>query len=187
MKILRILHGPGMALVHGVNGMARSKRTSGATRFARERVLARLRSSDEGNALVEFTLVLPILLMVLLGIFVVGIAINNQLVLTNAVGAGANYLQQISSASQGQDPCALVTAQINAATTTFPSHPTITIKFNGATEPANCPVYLDTVSRGTQLTVKGTYSCNLVIYGHDFSPGCQLVAVSSQPDTSSNP
>ena len=47
---------------------------------------------------------LPLLLLVFTGIFDFGIAYYNQLTLTQAVGAGAQYLQQIRTSTT--DPCA---------------------------------------------------------------------------------
>jgi Flp pilus assembly protein TadG len=53
-------------------------------------VIKRFRSKREnGQTMVEFALVLPILLMLLLGIIQFGIAFNNYLAVTDAVRAGA--------------------------------------------------------------------------------------------------
>src|SRR3982074_227680 len=50
----------------------------------------RAHSRDErGQTMVEFTLVLPVLLVVLFGIIQFGIAFNNYVALTDAVRAGA--------------------------------------------------------------------------------------------------
>jgi Flp pilus assembly protein TadG len=45
--------------------------------------------SERGQTMVEFTLVLPVLLVVLFGIIQFGIAFNNYVALTDAVRAGA--------------------------------------------------------------------------------------------------
>ena len=66
------------------------------------RILARLRNS-EGGALVEMALVLPVFMLVMTGIFSIGTAYSNQLTLTQAVGSGAQYLQQIRTSTT--DPC----------------------------------------------------------------------------------
>jgi Flp pilus assembly protein TadG len=53
-------------------------------------VIKRFRSKREnGQTMVEFALVLPILLMLLLGVIQFGIAFNNYLAVTDAVRAGA--------------------------------------------------------------------------------------------------
>jgi Flp pilus assembly protein TadG len=46
---------------------------------------------QRGQTMVEFTIVLPIFLMLLLGIAQLGIAFNNYLALTDGVRAGARY------------------------------------------------------------------------------------------------
>jgi TadE-like protein len=45
--------------------------------------------AEEGQAMVEFALVLPILLMIVMGIIQFGILFNNYVTLTDAVRAGA--------------------------------------------------------------------------------------------------
>jgi Flp pilus assembly protein TadG len=53
-------------------------------------VIKRIRSKrEQGQTMVEFTLVLPILLLLLLGVVQFGIAFNNYLAVTDAVRAGA--------------------------------------------------------------------------------------------------
>jgi Flp pilus assembly protein TadG len=46
---------------------------------------------ERGQTMVEFTIVLPIFLMLVLGIAQLGIAFNNYLALTDGVRAGARY------------------------------------------------------------------------------------------------
>ena len=191
MKILRILHRPGMVLVRGVNGMARSKRTSGANRFARQRVFARLRNGDEGNAIIEFALVLPVLITVLLGIFIVGIIFNNQIILTQAVGGGAQYLQSLSTSATGIDPCALTNTYIAGAATTLTGTITVKVSINGGTGVTTCSLADITPTAGASKTiaVTGTYPCNFVILGVNIMAanvvagtnptGCQISAKSA--------
>lgn len=49
------------------------------------------RRGERGQTMVEFAIVLPIFLMLLLGIAQLGIAFNNYLTLTDGVRAGARY------------------------------------------------------------------------------------------------
>ena len=56
-----------------------------------ERLYLRTRN-DRGQSLVEFAVCLPVLLLILTGIFTFGIALNNYLMMTNAVSIGARYL-----------------------------------------------------------------------------------------------
>lgn len=139
--------------------------------------LRRFFQDEGGTALVEFTLTLPILVAVLTGIFELGIAFNNQLELTQAVGAGAQYLQQIRSTTA--DPCKdTMTAIKSSAPSLNASNITLTLTMNG-----NSPVTGSTCS-GDQselgflepATVYATYPCNISIYGFTFSSACKLSA-----------
>ncbi len=70
--------------------------------------LAFFRSADEGGSLVEFALVLPMMLMLMTGMFSFGICLNNYIILTNAVNAGARGMalarNQTTPALAGTDP-----------------------------------------------------------------------------------
>src|SRR5450755_4321380 len=55
-------------------------------------VARRRRRREEGQTLVEFALVLPVLLLVLLAILKFGLMFNHYLTLTDAVRAGARQL-----------------------------------------------------------------------------------------------
>lgn len=54
-------------------------------------ITRRSRSKRQGMALVEFALVLPVILAILMGIIEMGWLIKNQLTLANAVRDGARY------------------------------------------------------------------------------------------------
>ena len=58
----------------------------------------------EGNALVEFALVLPLFMILMTAIFTFGVAVMNQLTLSQAVDAGARHLALIRTSTL--DPCA---------------------------------------------------------------------------------
>jgi Flp pilus assembly protein TadG len=79
-----------------------------------------LNARDEGGTLVEFALVLPMMMLLITGMFSVGIGINNFMVLTNGVGAGARALAlsrgQTVPALAGTDPCAYAIQIIGNAT-----------------------------------------------------------------------
>ena len=49
-------------------------------------------AAEQGSALVEFALILPMMLLLTTGILVFGVAMNNYLQLTNAVSIGARTL-----------------------------------------------------------------------------------------------
>jgi Flp pilus assembly protein TadG len=65
-------------------------------------ILKRLRAADEGQALIEFALVLPVLLIMIVGIIEFGRAWNLHQVLTDAAREGARKAA-ISNASITQD------------------------------------------------------------------------------------
>jgi len=77
--------------------------------------------SDCGSPLVEFALVLPIMMLLITGLAAFGIAFNNYLVLTNAVGAAARAVALspgMNSSGTSPDPCAAgYAALIGAAPT----------------------------------------------------------------------
>ena len=161
----------------GTGPVAASKGLRAAGRFSGSRAGSFLRSGEEGQGLVEIRLVLPLLLILLTGIFTFGIAYINQMTLTNAVGVGAQTLQVIRSTTT--DPCKDVYNAITKAAPNFnASNITMTITMNGNTPiTANsCSSDVSELSAGTTNTVKATYPCNLAIYGRTFAPGCTLSA-----------
>jgi len=75
----------------------------GSNTRKRGRLLARLRA-DEGMAMVEFALVLPVLLAVLTGILQFGLMFNKYISLTDAARAGARQIA-LSRGQTGTNPC----------------------------------------------------------------------------------
>jgi Flp pilus assembly protein TadG len=146
-------------------------------RSIRDRILTLCCGKENGQSLVEFALTAPILIAVLTGIFELGLAFNNQLQLTQAVGSGAQYLQQIRLSTT--DPCKDVLSAIKGSAPSLnPANITLTLTMNG-----NSPVTASTCS-GDQselvwqqpATVYATYPCNISIYGLQFSSACKLSA-----------
>jgi len=74
---------------------------------------------DEGQSLVEFGLVAPVLLVVLTGIFSFGIILTQYEVLTDATSAGARAFAlsrlQTTPALAASDPCAYAVSVLEAA------------------------------------------------------------------------
>lgn len=60
---------------------------------------------EDGQSLAEFAMISPLLLLLVTGIFWFGIALNNDLVLTNAVTSGAQAVA-VARGQSPQDPCA---------------------------------------------------------------------------------
>jgi Flp pilus assembly protein TadG len=116
MKKVSNLRGQARSLLHG---FCRAQAACGASVKARSiggRFRALLRSDVEGQSLVEFALVLPMLALVLMGIFTVGLVMQNYQQLTYVENQGLITLQQLPNTSGASDPCnAVATAVIGAA------------------------------------------------------------------------
>ncbi len=102
-------------------------------------------TSEEGAAAVEFALVLPVLLLLLLGLVEFSLVFNSQISLTNAAREGARVM------AIQNDPGAARTAAINAAPGV---NPAITAA-NIAIAPADC-------GAGDTVTVTINYNADLV-------------------------
>jgi Flp pilus assembly protein TadG len=88
------------------------------------------RAEDSGQSAIEFALTLPLILLVIAGVMVFGLAFNNYVMLTEATAVGARQL----AISRGQtlDPCNTVyTAVTNAAPILNAGKMTFKISLNG--------------------------------------------------------
>ena len=142
------------------------------------RLRAWLSHGDEGGALIEIALTVPVLLGLVTGICTFGIAFSNQLTLTQAVGTAGQYLAQIRTTST--NPCAdAFTALKNAAPNLKPANIAMTVIMNGTTPTQtgnSCSGAQTNLVQGSSVTVQATYPCTLAIYGVSFASGCQLTA-----------
>lgn len=89
-----------------------------AKKLGARRMKARLGAQDEGGALVETALVVPLMLTLITGMASFGIALNNYLLLSHASAVGARYLavnQGNFSNGTTTNPCAMAATQIQAA------------------------------------------------------------------------
>lgn len=134
-----------------------------------------LRRGEVGSQLVELAVVMPILLALITGICSFGLAFNHELTLTNAVGAGGQYLQLIRTTTT--DPCADTFSAIgNAAPGLTAGSISLSFNLNGTTVTGNsCPGDQSYLTSGAPVTVSATYPCSLSIVGSRFSV-CQLSA-----------
>jgi Flp pilus assembly protein TadG len=145
-----------------------------AWRFARFE--AKVKSLGErGTALVEFGLLAPVLLLILLGTAQFGLTLNQVVTLTNAVSIGA--LQFALSRSDTTPYTDAVNAVKNAATSLTPASLTITMSVNGTgcTTDAACATAL-TGNVGQPAKVMATYPCNLQVMWYNFAPTCNLTS-----------
>lgn len=152
-----------------------------------KRKYSRVAVAEEGQALVEAALVLPMLLTVGTGILIFGIYMMQILSLTEGVGSAGRVLAV--SGGVTLDPCAAaVSAVQGAAPLLKTSNLSYTVTMNTGTSGdqaysgTSCSSASTTtgaagylVSGGT-VKVKATYSnCSLSFYGNNFFPsGCSI-------------
>ena len=149
---------------------------------------------DEGQALVEFGLVLPVLLLMILGLIKGGILFNNYLQLTDAARTGARQL----AISRGQStPCGdaanrligsagglsgsgiVISMSESPEAPTDPPNATYTTTGPPAQTPSalTCPF---TLTSGSAVTVHITYPCDFSFFGFDFIRSCSLTAAATE-------
>jgi Flp pilus assembly protein TadG len=152
----------------------------------------RLARSESGQAVVEFALILPILMLVIVGIFKFGVSFNNYLSLTDAVRSGARQLSlergqggsdpnvpcqdtvaRVTSAAGGLDLPALTITVEPDANDLDPTHKYVVVGSSPAT--GICTA----LTAGNPAKVTATYPCDAEILGIDFAPGCQLTATAT--------
>jgi Flp pilus assembly protein TadG len=123
---------------------------------------------ESGAVTVEFSLVIPVLLLMLFGIAGFGMFFNNYILLTNAASVGARIL---ASERGYSTPYSDTQAAIQQATTTMHSAPTITMTVGGTacTSDTSCATALGTATQpppsGTQATVSLTYALPVLAPG----------------------
>jgi Flp pilus assembly protein TadG len=137
---------------------------------------------EEGGSLVEFALVAPLMVMLITAMFSLGVALNNYMVLTNGVNAGARAFAlsravTLTTAgggtSQVTDPCAYAVQiakqsapNLNAAAATF----SITWTPNGGSSSSystSCNGIA--LSSGDTVQMQVTYPISIMVYG--WAPG----------------
>jgi len=127
------------------------------------------RSSEEGSALVEMAILLPMMMLIMTGIFSFSLLLFQQIQLTETVCNAGRYLAVARAAS---DPCATAYSAINNAPG-LGANPTITITQNGTALPTTCPY--NTTTGVSYLTQGATVNVSVVSKGslavHGFTPG----------------
>ena len=153
---------------------------------------ARFRFRGEtGSALVEFSLILPVFLLLATGMTTFGIALNQYLELTNAVAVGAQQLA--ISRNAVADPCSMAVSAIQTAAPFLASSsiqyqiaftaPTSSTTITSATyssgkkgSPTCSGAAQSNMGQGGSVQVMATYPCTLSVYGANLIPGCTLHA-----------
>lgn len=127
---------------------------------------------ENGGSLIEFTLVMPVLLLVMTGMVSFGFALHNELLLTNAVSTGA----QLLSFSRGQttDPCSTTYSAITNAAPGLASSISVSYVINGASySGSSCTAGASNMAQGANAQVTGSYPCVLAVFGQ-YYPSCTL-------------
>jgi hypothetical protein len=149
--------------------------------------LRRLLGLDEqGQSMVEFAFLLPVLLMIVTGICAFGLTLSSDLSLTSAIGTGGQaFLETMHTTSPG-DACATAySAVIGAAPTLNPNGISLYFNFNdgaGWIQENSCATETSTLSAlmgsstPAEVGMRATYPCSLGIYGTKFASQCQVQA-----------
>jgi Flp pilus assembly protein TadG len=144
----------------------------------------RLRSlvarDERGGALVEMAVAMPIMMIMLTGIFSFSMALYQKLQLSEAVSNGGRYL----ATSRGQvDPCSLTSAAVySAAPGLSQANLKLTFTLNGVSYGSGvttCPGASSTANSnmvaGSTAQIQASYPCTLSVYGLKFA-SCTLAS-----------
>lgn len=176
-----------------ISPTAATQRARVKIRLRREQIHARFSVlGDEGQSILEFALCAPILLLIVTGITTFGLALNNYLTMTNAIGSSAQAL----AVSRGNtlDPCHdTATAFANASPNLDATKLKFTFVLNGVSygqytglSGSTCSSSSTTtgapgnVKEGQPVQVTVTYPCNLAVYGRNYLPSCNLVVQTTE-------
>jgi Flp pilus assembly protein TadG len=132
--------------------------------------------------MVEFALCLPILMLMITGIFSVGTLLQQDMQLTDSVNVGSMDLA-INGAALGTsgDPCALASADIiNTSPFLDSTKMNFTFVFNGTSHSNTTSCSGVSIPSGTPIQVSVTYPCSITIYLAPVLPGCTINASLSE-------
>jgi Flp pilus assembly protein TadG len=138
----------------------------------------RMLKNRDGVTAIEFAIISPVLLTMLLGMFQFGSAMNNYMVLTNAAAKGALTiaLSRGTTTPYTTTKSAITAAAPNLTSTSITT--TVTINGTACTTDSACTTAL---VAGVSAVVKTTYPCNLTVMGINYAPsGCTLKAQTAQ-------
>lgn len=153
-------------------------------RFIPKGLCRSLGSRNEGSALVEMAVALPLVMLIMTGTFSFSVALYQKLMLAEAV---SNAGRVLASDRGDNDPCKTASnALISAAPGLSPSGISVTFVLDGTTQPgsgpankASCPGSGTTANNymvaGQTAQVQASYACSLGVYGTNFS-SCSLLS-----------
>jgi Flp pilus assembly protein TadG len=142
-------------------------------------LVRRLLDDTAGMAAVEFAILSPVLLAMLLGMFSFGLAMKDYMVLTNAANQGALTIAlSRGTATPYTTTQNAITAATTSLTTSTSVSTTITINSVACTSDSICTTNL---VAGRSALVTATYPCTLSVMGINYKPnGCTLTASTAQ-------
>ncbi|HUD57830.1 MAG TPA: TadE/TadG family type IV pilus assembly protein [Terracidiphilus sp.] len=152
--------------IHPVNHSMNKK--LGASRRSQPRLRGLFFSDSEGSALVEMAVMLPLMMLIMTGIFSFSLLLFQQIQLTETVCNAGRYLAVARAAA---DPCASVYSAIQSAPG-LSANPTIAITQNGTQIPTTCPYNTTTSTsyliQGATANVSVISKSSLAVYGSAF-------------------
>jgi len=132
----------------------------------------------QGSAIVEMAFGLPILFLILTGIFAFSIALYQKLQLAEAISVGGRYL----AVDRGDtDPCASAASKVYAAAPGMTkSSLTLNFTINGVPTGPSCPGSAGSANpnmvSGANAQISASYPCTLKFYGDSASAVCSVKA-----------
>lgn len=147
--------------------------------FSKVLPFRRLLDNTAGVAAVEFAILSPALLAMLLGMFSFGVAMRDYMILTNAATQVALTvaLSRGTTLPYGTKIQPAITAATSTLTTPAAAAATITIDSVACNSDASCTTNL---VAGRSALVTATYPCTLSVMGINYKPGCTLTASTAQ-------
>jgi Flp pilus assembly protein TadG len=121
--------------------------------------MQRLRKNQDGQAMVEFVLVAPILLLLIFGIIQFGIVFNNYMTLTDAVRAGA---RQAAVSRTLPDPVGAATNRVKSAAANLDTSAGV---LDVTVDPFDPKTGSHSWAQGGDVTVKATYPYSISLLG----------------------
>lgn len=145
------------------------------------RCLRRFLRARQGSAIVELAFGLPILFLILTGIFWFSIALYQKLELAEAVSVGGRFI----AVDRGDtDPCAAAASKLYAAAPGLTqSNITLSFTINGVPSGPTCPgangAANGNMISGANAEISASYPCKLIFfsaYGSSPSTACDIKA-----------
>jgi len=151
---------------HRENRIMASSVMGRENRTFESRIRSILGSGTEGGALVEMAVTLPLVFLLMTGIFSFSLALYEKLQLAEAVSAGGRVL----SVDRGDtDPCTTTTNAIYSAAPSL-TQGSLTISYTlGSTVEGKSCSGTTAMTAGANATVTASYPCSLNVYGLKYS------------------